>query len=92
MSYARWGNADVYVFEHCDGFFTCMSCSLAPDPDGGWPGDFETRLRSEMIAHLERHESEGQRTGTAIGRLRAEVESVGDELALVNEGNHTGER
>lgn len=78
MSYCRFIEADCYVYEyeHTDGggALTCADCRLSHE------GHFDARRKSEMIAHLERHQEAGHRTGTAIERLREELDTEGDAL------------
>lgn len=73
MSYCRFSEGDVYVFESAGtGMLTCCSCFL--------DDDFWTGKRSEMIAHLERHRQAGHATGSAIDRLLKEMDTEGDDV------------
>jgi len=74
MSYCRFINGDVYVYDSADGL-VCDFCSLL-DGDFGYV-IFKTR--SGMIAHLQEHVAIGDHVGGAIVRLRAEIETEGDE-------------
>lgn len=58
MSYARFSEGDVYVWEGCytdgSGFVTCQVCSLMPGCD-----DFTVTRLSHMVTHLEHHQERG---------------------------------
>ena len=72
MSYCRFGDGDVYVYESILGTFVCDRCKLTA-------GDFMSGTRSGMIAHLEEHIEAGHDVPAyAIERLRAEIETEGD--------------
>lgn len=78
MSYARFSNADVYVFagrlaEDEPGGWTCMACRLIETP-GDWWNDFFVHSRVEMVTHLRQHDKAGHNTGGAIPRLEREIE------------------
>jgi hypothetical protein len=71
MSYVRQSQCDVYLFEHCGGYFQCCNCILKKLPE--WKHDAATR--AEMIAHLREHEAAGHDTGGAIKMLEDEIVS-----------------
>jgi len=87
MSYARWGNGDVYVFGTVDNTYICMCCSMEPEKEikksvglfSGFSGmkmrgDFECGTRPEMIIHLEQHIELGETVpAEAIKRLEDEI-------------------
>jgi len=73
VSYARFSDADVYVYESVYGFFMCQVCLLTPQDEGGWHGDTTTNTRMEMVTHLRAHREAGHDTGAAIDRLEAEI-------------------
>ena len=74
MSYCRFGEGDVYVYESILGTFVCDRCKLEA---GGFM--YESKSRSGMIAHLEEHIEAGHDVPAgAIERLRAEIETEGD--------------
>lgn len=52
MSYCRFGEADVYVFEHVGGFIVCCMCSLGED-------DFHADTAAAMDDHLRAHVAAG---------------------------------
>lgn len=54
MSYARWGDGDVYVFGSSNGF-TCMECRLKTPDENGWHNDFMCQTRQELLDHLNEH-------------------------------------
>ena len=74
MSYARFGEGDVYVYCSTPGSFICDFCRLS-----GY-GDFHSTTRSGMITHLEQHIEAGHVVPSeAIERLQEEIETEGDE-------------
>ena len=76
MSYCRFGEADVYVYDSVQGWFECCACLLKSE----FLVSFTTKTRSRMIAHLEEHIAEGHIVPTyVIERLQAEIETEGDE-------------
>ncbi len=77
MSYARFFDSDVYVFESDDGF-VCMACELAPLVNTRFKGiqmhgDVIVQTRQEMVEHLKIHGSRGHDVGEAINRLEQEI-------------------
>lgn len=77
MSYARWSEGDVYVYEDVSGGFTCCGCSLHPDNDKDGPGavkSINVETREDMIIHLKGHIAAGDFVpDRAIERLRGEA-------------------
>ena len=71
MSYARFSDSDVYVFDVVHGGWTCCGCFLV--------GHFNSPTRSGMVAHMRDHEAAGHDTGKVIERLLEEKEAYGDE-------------
>lgn len=70
MSYCRFGEADVYIFEHVGGFFQCCACSLT---EGDWESaDFGTR--EEMLEHIAKHREAGDYVPEHVdAQLRREI-------------------
>ena len=82
MSYCRFGECDVYVYESVNGYFTCDFCRLQEK----WGVSFDSRTRSGMIAHLEEHIKAGHDVPAgAIARLREEIETEGDDWQWVED-------
>lgn len=76
MSYARFGEGDVYVYDSISGGFECCSCSLQES------GYFVSQTRSAMLEHLEKHIEAGHYVPSgAMGRLRSEMATVGNDWA-----------
>ena len=76
MSYCRFNDGDVYVYESVLGSFVCDLCRLQEK----WGVSFYSRTRSGMIAHLEEHIEAGHHVPEcAIKRLREEIETEGDD-------------
>ena len=70
MSFSRFGEADVYVFEHVGGYIQCCGCSLSEGEIGIDDnfGMYDADTPREMLAHLDRHEEAGD--DVDITRLR----------------------
>lgn len=47
MSYCRFGEADVYVFECCYGWLECCSCALGDN----WRFDTVSAMREHLLEH-----------------------------------------
>lgn len=76
MSYCRFIEADVYVFEDTGGFFCCCGCSLS---EINW-GSFNCTHRSQMIDHLKKHQELGDYVPEHVfDRLKQEIYTDGDE-------------
>lgn len=68
MSYCRFFNSDVYLFEHVGGYAECCGCSLRDNPE------FDTPLLA--LDHLLEHIEAGDYVPDyAIERLKVEVET-----------------
>ena len=87
MSYARWGEGDVYVFG-TGSKYICMCCSTMPmravTPGGLFEGfgtfsmkdDFECDTKEEMLGHLNQHiEMDEVVPDYAIERLKEEIKN-----------------
>ena len=82
MSYARFGDGDVYVWaDSFLGGIRCQACRLLNDwPSGAW---FENR--SEMLAHLAEHKKAGHKVPQhAIERLEREIKELGDIVESIH--------
>ena len=83
MSYARFGEGDVYVYGDVSGLMRCQACELARavgDESTFSRGDYWTAAKDEreqareMIAHLEKHVAAGHTVPSrAFERLSAEA-------------------
>lgn len=51
MSYARFSNADVYVYLDCGGYLCCCGCLIE--------GFFGAKTTADMLEHLEEHKKVG---------------------------------
>lgn len=83
MSYVRFGEGDVYVYatskdSRDESKGVCWECCACPFEADGEPGFPRLDTRSEMIAHLERHEARGHSTGQAIEQLKLELLAQGE--------------
>jgi hypothetical protein len=74
MSYARFSYASVYVFHNSNNQLECCSCSIEPTRL------FLTTFRSQMIAHLRKHEEEGGDVAGVPERLEDEIAGIGDDV------------
>ena len=91
-----WGGSDVYVFEHYRGYLTCCGCIMqhmewVDDPTYpifqgylqpvGPPIQTDFHKRSEMIAHLRKHQAKGHTVPEKVfARLQHEIETEGDDV------------
>ena len=78
MSYARFIEGDVYVWEGChedgSGFVKCQACSLMPDYD-----DFTVTRLSHMVTHLEHHVERGHDVpARAFDEIGHDIRTRGD--------------
>ena len=78
MSYCRWGpDSDVYLFMAADNQLHCCACRLTTP---GFREDFFTDKYSEMLSHLEQHNSAGHLVpDEAIQELVNESDEFRDE-------------
>lgn len=81
MSYCRFGEGDVYMYYHIDGYFTCCGCRFVernkPDP--------EFHAYIDAIKHLITHREAGHKVlNHALKRLQEEME---EEIERVR-GSH----
>ena len=73
MSYARFSEGDVYVWQSWTGKFICDFCSLAG-------AAFVCDTRAEMLEHLQKHIDAGHSVpDRAITRLREEMDEVSSQ-------------
>ena len=70
MSYCRWSESDVYLFENISGVWTCQLCLLEDDNRS-----HEMCSLEEVLAHLEAHKQAGHEVPErAFERVRRELE------------------
>lgn len=71
MSFARFSNADIYMFEAAGGWIECCGCWLSEDiEDDTWILRLPTPR--EALAHLDAHEAAGHDIGGARERIEKE--------------------
>ena len=75
MSFSRFGEADVYVFEHVGGFIQCCGCDLLSEEGDMW-GMYDAKTPREMLKHLDEHEALGDDVLVAKARIAAEYEDL----------------
>jgi hypothetical protein len=75
MSYCRFGEADVYIFEHVGGFWQCCACSLSePGSDEDWGASADCATREEMLDHIAKHRVAGDYVPEHVDeQLRKEI-------------------
>lgn len=79
MSYCRWSDSDLYIYPSIGGGIVCMGAT-ADSADVEGDHYFSTPSRAAMIAHVEEHIAAGACVDDdVIERLRAEIETLGDE-------------
>jgi hypothetical protein len=83
MSYARFSDADVYVFLNIFGYLECCGCAL-PESDFVQTPLFLTT--KDMISHLERHKEVGHSLGHCIERLKEDQQENDGWMAKVAAG------
>lgn len=78
MSFSRFGwDSDVYVFEHVGGFIQCCGCQYGEENFGF----YEAKTPREMLAHLDKHEADGDNVKRAKENIIAEyVEDLDVEI------------
>lgn len=67
MSFSRFSDSDVYVFEHVGGGIECCGCWLTAGEKYGW--SYNAKTPREMLKHLERHEDAGHDVVVAKARI-----------------------
>lgn len=78
MSYCRFSDADVYIFESSTGG-ECCACPLHPEPFGSYVFD----TRTELLTHIATHREAGHYVPESVDAdLRGEIESVGDRFTV----------
>lgn len=81
MSYCRFSDGDVYMFEHVSGGIECCGCLLQKGPEDLFGAILNFATRSQALAHLEEHRRAGHDVPEyAIARLREELAALGDEV------------
>lgn len=78
MSFSRFSESDVYVFEHVGGYIQCCACILEEDSMGVdlTFGMYDAKTPREMLAHLDRHEELGHDVDIARIRITKEYEDL----------------
>jgi len=66
VSFARFSNSDIYMFEHVGGFIECCGCWFVD-----WDAEFYPQLKTprEALTHLDSHEKAGHDIGNARNRI-----------------------
>lgn len=76
VSFSRFSNSDVYIFEHANGFIECCGCILTePTPDE-IVGFAKLATPREAIKHLEEHQAYGDDVGSAIMNIKNRYEDL----------------
>jgi hypothetical protein len=87
MSYCRWGDGDLYIYEDVHGGLTCCACKLLNPGKPALDADatsFHCPTRSALIAHVEEHLAAGHDVQKYVAEyLRGEIARLGD---LVHDG------
>lgn len=68
MSFGRFLEGDVYVFEHVSGHIECCACFLAEEAFSS----FEFKTPREALAHLEKHKEAGHDVAVAEENIKLE--------------------
>ena len=69
MSYCRFSDGDVYMYNHVNGFIECCACSLEPDNRS-----IAIYTKTEALQHLYKHNKNGDKVPLyAIARLEKEI-------------------
>ena len=76
MSFARFSNSDIYIFEHANGFIECCGCSLTDPDDGEIFGFAQLKTPREALAHLDLHEEADDDIGGARRRIEKAYEDL----------------
>jgi len=73
MSYARWLEGDLYLYQHVDGYFLCCRCKL----EDGWDWISEEPL--DVLDHLKAHRDAGH---TVPQRAFVQINKDLDDLCI----------
>lgn len=77
MSFARFSDSDIYLYEHVGGFIECCGCSLSkPEEEDEIFGYTKLNTPREALAHLDEHEAAGDDTGGARKRIEREYDNL----------------
>lgn len=77
MSFARFSDSDIYLYEHVGGFIECCGCSLSkPEEEDEIFGYTKLNTPREALAHLDEHEAAGDDTGGARSRIEKEYKDL----------------
>lgn len=68
MSFARFSDSDIYMYEHVGGYIECCGCCLIGEGENDWFVKLNTPR--EALDHLDSHE----RAGNDIGGARRSIE------------------
>lgn len=78
MSFSRFLEADVYVFEHVGGGIECCGCWLADGEEQDW--FYNAKTPRQMLEHLDRHEAAGHDVEIARIRIKQAYEDLDIEI------------
>jgi hypothetical protein len=59
MSFCRWSEGDLYIYEDYRGFFNCMNCHLNEVASDGFRDDHNCKTLQELREHVQAHEEAG---------------------------------
>lgn len=74
MSYCRFGEADVYIFEHVGGFWQCCACALLAEEGAEEFASADFATREELLEHIDKHRKAGHYVPEDVDeRLKEEI-------------------
>jgi hypothetical protein len=73
MSFERFTNSDIYIYEHVSGWIECCGCLFSDWDSEPFP---QLKTPREALAHLDRHEEAGHDIGGARRRIEKEYEDL----------------
>ena len=69
MSFARWAECDIYLFESVGGWIECCGCHITKAEEDELFGFAILRTPREALEHLDKHEAVGDDIGGARRRI-----------------------
>lgn len=77
MSFCRWSEGDLYIYDDVRGFFNCMHCPLNKPGDDGLRDDTHCDTPQELLKHVKEHQKAGHKApySSILRRIQEEIQS-----------------
>jgi hypothetical protein len=92
VSFARFSNSDVYIFEHVGGFIQCCGCSIPESKKEEIFGFADLETPRDAIEHLKSHKKAGDDIGDAIKRIKETYKDLDVPIKPYVESSEVKER